>query len=196
MIYGVQRAPRRDRALRPARAAASPTSISICCARSGFGGARSTTTRAPAARTGAFRRIPFTLDPPRRISACVTKVDRFPFVPDEGGSGSRSTATNDTTSRSPGSSGACAASAAHDRHRRLRWSRLHARSSSPPRRGPPQPPRTDTILAFGRCRFRNSAPRTTRPPSRPRRHLRDPRHRPAARMLTRWATRSAGAGGL
>ncbi|MFN8099466.1 MAG: NAD(+) synthase [Dermatophilaceae bacterium] len=39
--------------------------------------------RTHAARTGAFRRIPFTLDPPATDIGLRRKVDRFPFVPDE-----------------------------------------------------------------------------------------------------------------
>ena len=38
--------------------------------------------RAHAARTGAFRRVAFTLDPPdRRPRAAPARVERFPFVP-------------------------------------------------------------------------------------------------------------------
>ncbi len=39
--------------------------------------------RTHAARTDAFRRIPFTLDPPLTDIGLRRKVDRFPFVPDE-----------------------------------------------------------------------------------------------------------------
>ena len=62
----------------------SPTWISSCCARSGCGWARSTTTASTMAITAeSFRRVEFQLDPPSGDIGLRREVERFPFVPSD-----------------------------------------------------------------------------------------------------------------
>ena len=82
---GERRAAGRIRALSQRGATLrSPTSTSICCARSGCGWGRSTTTGATTVRSAeSFRRIEFRLDPPARRHRTAPRHRAFPVRPRE-----------------------------------------------------------------------------------------------------------------
>ena len=178
-----RRAAGRDRALRrTATGARSPTSTSSCCCRSAGAWAPSTTTAArTATRTGAFRRVGFTLDPPGGDLGLRRAVERFPFVPAD----PERLELDCYEAYNIQVAGAPAAAAGdrrpEGRDRRLRRPRLDAgadrrRPGDGPRRAPAQ--RHPRLHAAGLRHQRGHQEQRAPADGRARRHRRGDRHPP------------------